>query len=322
MQNSKTIVFCTKRYKHIKDAFLKTGCFEDGIFNEGSHPNGEVWGAIPENQMDAARGRKVVVIGSSDRLDVEEMLGCGTELGRVASELNFLIAFMRHGTKERRDHPGDIVAAKNLCERLSDVPSSGIRKRVFFFDLHAETMEFYCDRRQIVTETISSLQLWADLIKQNTGEGRIFGKNISIGSADLGRKNTIIKLAKMLEEPYGLVVKERVSSNETHTMGNVIGDVSGCTVILYDDMLRGGSTAIDGAKSHLKAGAFQVYVLVTHPDFAGDPIRKMIDSKLISGLICGDTYPSYELAKQYPNFVTIVPTGHYLADLMIRKYQL
>ncbi len=319
---SRTIVFCTSRYDHIQKAFIASGSFEKGVFNEGTHPNSEIWGAISEHQMDIARDRKVLVVGSTDRADFEEMLSCGTELGRVASEVNYLVPFMRYGTKERRDHPGDIVAAKNICERISDAPAPGIRKRVFFFDLHAETMEFYCDRRQIVTETLYSSNLWIDLIRKNSGSSSVFGDDIAIGSADLGRKSKVIHLADTLGVPYGLVVKERSSSSETHTLGDVIGDVRNRTVILVDDMLRGGSTAIDGAKAHLDAGANKVFLLITHPDFAGDPIGKIFNSGFFSGVICGDTYPKYTHCAHYPSFVSVVPTGHYLADLLLRKYKL
>ena len=318
----RTLVFAAPRYAYMCRAICAGGHFLPGSYNEGTHPNGEVWGNIPDVDMERAREQKVIVIGSTDRGDFEAMLAIGTELARVAIEVNYVVFFSRYATKERRDSYGDVVTAKNMCERLSDAPAPGIRKRVFFLDLHADQMEFYCDRRQIITEHIRAHTLWVDLIRANTGSDKLFGRNVSIGSADYGRKNAVINLAEDLGVPFGLVAKERTSSSDTHVLGQVVGDVRGRTVILLDDMLRGGSTTLGGARAHLEAGAFAVWVLVTHPDFVDDPLLKLRESRLVQGVIFGDTYPQHTLAERYPDFAHVIPTGHYVANILATRYRM
>lgn len=319
---NRTVVFAAPRYQYMQNAFCSGGHFLRGNFNEGSHPNGEIWYSVPDPDMELARDRRVVILGSTDRNDFEAMLACGAELARVASEVNYVLCFARYATKERRDSYGDSVAAKNICQRISDAPAPGIRVRVFFFDLHAAQMEFYCDLRNIVTEHLYAHPLWVDLIRANTGEGKLFGANIAIGSADYGRKNAVIALAEALGVPYGLVAKERVSGSETHVIGDVFGDVKDRTVILFDDMLRRGTTTLGGAEAHIKAGAKAVWPLVTHPDIVGDSLTTLKDSGLFAGIICGDTYPSYQAAEAYPGFVHVIPTGHYLANILATRYRL
>ncbi len=319
---SRTLVFSAPRYDYMSKVICSGGHFVPGIFHEGTHPNGEVWGNIPEFDMERARDGKVVVIGSTDRGDFEAMLAIGTELARVAEEVNYLVFFSRYATKERRDGYGDVVAAKNMCERLSDAPAPGIRKRVFFLDLHADQMEFYCDRRQIITEHIRAHTLFADVIRANMGPGKMFGEKVAIGSADYGRKSAVMTLADELGVPFGLVAKERTSASDTRVLGQVVGDVAGRTVLLLDDMLRGGSTCIGGAKAHLSAGAESVWVLVTHPDFVKDPLQLLRNTGLVKGVIFGDTYPNYTLASSYPDFAHVIPTGHYVANILATRYRL
>ncbi len=320
MSRNNTLVFAAPRYRYLQNVICRGGHFLPGSYEEGRHPNGEIWRVVSKESMERARGTKVLVIGSTDLEDFDSMLACGTELARVASEINYGVIFSRYATQERRRQYGEVVAAKNMCERLSDAPAPGIRKRAFFLDLHAEGMEFYCDRRQITTEHIRCHSLWSDLIRRNVGPKGILGDKVAIGSADLGRKDAVLSLARSLDVPWGLVAKERVSGEETHVLGGVIGDVKNHTVVMLDDMLRGGSTAIEGARSHLAAGATAVWVLITHPDFAGDPLAKLKESEAVSGVIFGDTYPNFRLAEKYEGFAHVIPTGHYLADIWATRY--
>ena len=58
------------------------------------------------------------------------------------------------------------------------------------------------------------------------------------------------------------VQKDRTDAGTS--VANVIGDVSGSHVIIYDDMTRSGGTLINAAKAYLDNGASRVTAVLSH----------------------------------------------------------
>ena len=69
---------------------------------------------------------------------------------------------------------------------------------------------------------------------------------------------------------------------------NVIGNVSGQTCIIVDDIIDSGGTIVNAAKALKKRGAKDVYVYITHGVLSGDAVKKIKNSK-IKKLIITDT---------------------------------
>jgi ribose-phosphate pyrophosphokinase len=71
---------------------------------------------------------------------------------------------------------------------------------------------------------------------------------------------------------------------------NVIGDVSGKTCVLVDDLVDTAGTLCTAAKALKREGALQVHAYITHPVLSGNSIDR-IDSSELDAMIVTDTIP-------------------------------
>jgi ribose-phosphate pyrophosphokinase len=78
---------------------------------------------------------------------------------------------------------------------------------------------------------------------------------------------------------------------------NIIGDVSGRTCILVDDMCDTAGTLCKAAKALKEKGAARVVSYVTHPVLSGPAINNVIASEL-DELVVTDTIPLSEQAQK------------------------
>ncbi|MBR6663615.1 MAG: ribose-phosphate pyrophosphokinase, partial [Alphaproteobacteria bacterium] len=61
-------------------------------------------------------------------------------------------------------------------------------------------------------------------------------------------------------------------------------------VIIYDDMIRSGSSVINAAKAYKEAGAKNIYVVCVHCVFSGDAHDKLKENNLIKNVYCTNTH--------------------------------
>ena len=87
------------------------------------------------------------------------------------------------------------------------------------------------------------------------------------------------------------VYKRRTSGSETQVTG-VNADVKGKIVVIYDDMIRTGSSLIQAAKAYKDAGATKIYVIATHGLFPNNAIEKIQNSGVIEKIAVTDTHPN------------------------------
>ncbi|MCH7824001.1 MAG: ribose-phosphate diphosphokinase, partial [Acidobacteria bacterium] len=76
---------------------------------------------------------------------------------------------------------------------------------------------------------------------------------------------------------------------------NVIGDVEGCTAILYDDMIDTAGTLTQGAQALKESGAAAVYAFSTHPVLSGPAVSRIAEG-WFDKVIVTDTIPLNEQA--------------------------
>ena len=77
--------------------------------------------------------------------------------------------------------------------------------------------------------------------------------------------------------------------DQTEVM-NVIGDVEGKDVIIIDDMVTTASTLCNGAYAIAEKGANSITACATHPIFAGDACKRIMESP-IKNVVVRNTVP-------------------------------
>ena len=109
--------------------------------------------------------------------------------------------------------------------------------------------------------------------------------------------------AKRLNASLAIIDKRRPRANKAVAM-NVVGDVEGCTAILYDDMIDTAGTLTQGAQALKENGASAVYAFATHPVLSGAAVRRIEESS-IDKVIVTNTIPLNEQAAGCDDIVVL-----------------
>jgi ribose-phosphate pyrophosphokinase len=108
--------------------------------------------------------------------------------------------------------------------------------------------------------------------------------DLCVVSPDVGRVKVCKKLADMLGASLAIMHKGRPEHNVAE-ITHVIGDVSGKTCIVADDMIDTAGSITVGAKALIAAGAKEVYVAATHGIFSPPAFERIADSPVIECVV-------------------------------------
>jgi ribose-phosphate pyrophosphokinase len=193
-----------------------------------------------------------------------------------AARITAVIPYYGYARQDRKDQPRVPITAKLVANLITMAGAN----RVLTVDLHAGQIQGFFD--------IPLDHLFASpvLIEYFMGVGL---DNLTIVAPDIGSVRMARALAKRFEAPFALIDKRRPMPNVAEVM-NVIGEVSGRNVILFDDMIDTGGTIVNAARALEEHGAKSIYVGCTHGVFSGDALRRIDDSP-IKELVITNTVP-------------------------------
>ena len=100
---------------------------------------------------------------------------------------------------------------------------------------------------------------------------------------------------------------------------HVIGNVDGCTALLYDDLVDTAGTLSQGASALKDAGARAVYAFATHPVLSGPAVERIADS-LFERVIVTDTIPLNEAAAGCPS-ILVLSVAELFAEAIRRTHE-
>jgi ribose-phosphate pyrophosphokinase len=201
---------------------------------------------------------------------------------------------------ERAEQEGEVVTAKTRARLLSSIPAAALGNRVFVVDLHVDAITYYFERDMRTTH-VYARSLVAGVAR------RIGGDDFVIACTDAGRAKWVEQLAHELGVTAAFVYKARKSGSETEVSG-VSAHVAGRNVIIYDDMIRTGSSLLGAAQAYLDAGASKVSAISTHGVLPGDSLSRIESSGLLDRLVCTDTHPrAHALCSGTMEIASVVP---------------
>ncbi|MFM8655518.1 MAG: ribose-phosphate diphosphokinase [Chthoniobacterales bacterium] len=241
-----------------------------------SFPDGETFVKINEN----VRGRDVFIIQPTcppTNQNLMELLILVDAARRAsAARITAVSPFFGYARQDRKDQPRVPITAKLVANLLV---ASGVN-RVLTMDLHAQQLQGFFD---IPVDHLYSMPvLLKDIKKRNIGD-------LVVVSPDVGGVKMASAYAQALGAGLAIVVKRRISATEIEAE-HVIGEVEGKNVLLVDDLTETAGTLAGAAKILRKAGAKDVYAMVSHAplvSMAGDRLR----GSEIKELIATDSVP-------------------------------
>ncbi|MFQ3229617.1 MAG: ribose-phosphate pyrophosphokinase [Reinekea sp.] len=193
-----------------------------------------------------------------------------------AGRITAVMPYFGYARQDRRPRSSRTpISSKAVADMLTVV---GI-DRILTVDLHAEQIQGFFNIP--VDNIYGSPILLDDIQKQNY-------QDMIVVSPDVGGVVRARAIAKQLGADLAIIDKRRPKANELEIM-NIIGDVSGRTCILVDDMVDTAGTLCQAAEALIKFGAKKVVAYATHPVLSGPAVERITNSAL--ELVVSDTIP-------------------------------
>jgi ribose-phosphate pyrophosphokinase len=201
-----------------------------------------------------------------------------------------VIPYYGYARQDRKDKPRVPISAKLVANLLSAAGTN----RVLTMDLHKPQIQGFFDipvdhlfAAPVIIECLSRLDV----------------PDLTIVSPDVGGAERARAYAKRLDAELALVDKRR-SEDGTAEVMNVVGDVSGRTCILLDDMIDTAGTIQKAAQGLKEAGAQRVLACAVHGVLSGPAIER-IDNSEIDQVIITNTVPLSPAAQQCRKVVVL-----------------
>ena len=250
----------------------------------GRFSDGEVSVEIMEN----IRGRDVYLVQSTcppTNDNLVELLVMADACQRAsAARITALMPYFGYARQDRRPRATRVPITAKLVANL--IGSSGIG-RVLTVDLHADQIQGFFDIP--VDNVYASPVLLGDAWKQEY-------KDMVVVSPDVGGVVRARALAKRLDDADLAIIDKRRPQTNTAQVMNVIGEVSGKTCVLIDDLVDTAGTLCEAGRIQKERGAVRVVAYITHPVLSGPAVERIEKSEL-DELVVTDTIPLSETAK-------------------------
>ena len=245
--------------------------------------DGEVQVEIAEN----VRARDVFVIQSicaptNDNL-MELMVLIDALRRASAASITAVLPYLGYSRQDRRPRSARVpITAKVVANMITTVGTD----RVLTVDLHADQIQGFYDIP--MDNVYASPVLLGDIWKHEY-------RNLMVVSPDVGGVVRARAVARRLDNAdLAIIDKRRPRANEAEIM-NIIGDVSGRSCVLVDDMVDTAGTLCAAAKALKARGATSVAAYCTHAVLSGKALHNINNSEL-DELVVTDTIPLTEAA--------------------------
>ena len=226
-----------------------------------------------------------------------------------AGRITAVIPYFGYARQDRKTKPRDPISAKLVANMITAAGAD----RVLTMDLHASQIQGFFD---IPVDNMLGSPIFAHYFHE-----KFLGQedNTVVVSPDVGSVGRARAFAQKLGMPLAIVDKRRQKANSSEVM-NIIGDVKGKQVILFDDMVDTAGSLCHAADALVEiGGAVSVNACASHGVLSG-PAYDLIEKSPIQELVFLDTIPATEKA-QASSKIKYLTVADLFADAIDRIYQ-
>ena len=278
MQDTSMMIFSGNANRALSEGIVRKLNMRLGMATVGRFSDGEIVVEIEEN----VRGRDVFIIQptcSPANEHLMELLVMIDALKRAsASRITAVIPYYGYARQDRRSRSARVPITAKLVANMLDTAGAD---RVLTVDLHADQVQGFFDIP--VDNVYASPLLLGDVWRQKY-------ENLIVVSPDVGGVVRARALAKRLgDADLAIIDKRRPKANVSEIM-HIIGDVSGRTCVMVDDLVDTAGTLCNAAKALKGNGAIKVVAYCTHPVLSGAAAENVKNS-VLDELVVTDTIP-------------------------------
>jgi ribose-phosphate pyrophosphokinase len=259
---------------------------EEREFEDGEHK------ARP---LENVRGKDVYVIQSlfgepgmsaNDKL-IRLLFFIGAVKDASAARVTAVCPYLAYARKDRRSKSRDPVSSRYVAQLFEAVGTD----RVVTLDVH--NLAAYQNAFRIPAEHLEARGLFVAWFA-----ARLRDEGIVVVSPDVGgvkRAEAFRQaLGRALDRPIASAFMEKSRSEGVVSGEAVVGDVSGKTALIIDDLIGTGTTLARAAAACKARGAKRVYAAASHGVFVGAAGKVLADPALEQVLVT-DSIPPFRL---------------------------
>jgi len=268
---------------------------------------------------ESIRGQDVFVIqtmASPVSHNILELLILLDTIKRASPDrVTAVIPYFAYARSDKKDQPRVPITAR----LMADIIGVAGADRYMTLDLHADQIQGFFS---IPGDALTCFSILSDYFREKDL------KQAVVVAADLGFAKKARNLAAELDLPLAFVEKRRISS-DTEAL-TLVGEVAGHDVIIVDDEVDTGGTAINAVGILREHGALDVYMCFAHAVFSPPavqrlkalPVREFVTTNSISlpPERCLPNLTQLSVAGLLANVIERVHTGRSVGEIF-RRYQ-
>jgi ribose-phosphate pyrophosphokinase len=255
-------------------------------------------GELSVEISDNVRGRDVFVVQSTSTPGNDhlmELLIIIDALKRAsAGRITAVVPYYGYARQDRKLKARVPITAKLVADLITTAGAN----RVLTMDLHAgQIVGFF----NIPVDNLNAIPTMVPYLRNKYGTS-----GITIVSPDSGGVERARSLATRFDNAnIAIIDKRRSGPNHVADM-KVVGDVSGQTCIIIDDMVDTGGTLVKACETLLKDGAKNVIACCVHPVLSANAVERLNNSAL-EEVIVTDTIPTHKSGHDKFTVLSVAP---------------
>ena len=225
-----------------------------------------------------------------------------------AGRVTAVIPYFGYARQDRKAKSRDPISAKLVANMLT---ASGA-DRVLTMDLHASQIQGFFD---IPVDNLLGNPVFVDYYAKKFGEKC---EDMVVVSPDVGSVARARTFAQKLHMGLAIVDKRRQKANSSEVM-NIIGDVRGKKVILFDDMVDTAGSLCGAAQALVElGGAVDVIACASHGVLSGPAVERIEKSVLKEVYFLDTVPPKAGVACDKIKYLSV---AHMFAEAIERIYE-
>jgi ribose-phosphate pyrophosphokinase len=235
-----------------------------------------------------------------------ELLSFADCLRRASADrITAVIPYYGYARKDRKDE-GRVPITAKLCANL--ITEAGC-DRVLCVDLHAAQIQGFFD---IPVDHLTASPVLVEYYQQRMDE---LGDCVVV-SPDIGNVKVANMFASVLGYDMAIIDKRRQSGSKV-VIKNLIGEVKGRRVLMFDDMISTAGTVSEAAKVVMEEGATACEVACTHAVLVGQAFPRLSVPEITSVTVT-DTIPGGERLKPLEGKLVVRSVAKLLGEAVHR----
>ena len=266
--------------------------------------DGEIFVEVYEN----VRGEDMFILQPTSNPandNLMELLIMADALRRSsASRITAVIPYFGYARQDRRTKARTPISAKLVANMIVE---AGI-ERVLTMDLHAAQIQGFFD---IPVDNLYASPIFALDVKHHFRKSM---SDVMVVSPDVGGVARARELAQRIGAPLSIVDKRRSAPGEVAEM-TVIGEVTGKSCIIVDDIVDTAGTLCKAAETLMEKGAKEVHAYISHGVLSGPAVERITNSVMKSLVITDSIEPKDDVAACKK--IRCVPTAPMFAQAIL-----